>query len=107
MHHTQHVYTAKITPDDRHIIAGVSGNAIVKSDRRTGEEVKRRENAYDGNLVLALVTNGNIIVSCCSDDKTVKVWNMDLEPAQTLVGHENGVRSVAISPGSTMIASGD
>ena len=37
----------------------------------------------------------------------MSVWNMDLEPEQSLEGHEGGVWSVYISPDSTMIVSCD
>jgi len=40
-------------------------------------------------------------------DSGVNVWNMDLEPEQSLEGHQVGVPSADISPDSTTIACGD
>jgi len=114
------------TPDNRFIISGGrkhdDNNTIIKSDRRTGQAVKRRENAHNDNDhddfwgdevvddeidIRSLVTDGSMIVSCAFGDSTVKVWNMDLELEHSLEGHdEDGVLSVAISPDSTTIAAG-
>ena len=104
VNHTGDVLAVASTPNNHYIIAG-SGRAIVKSDLRTGEEDKRRENAHGSN-VWALAT-GAIIVSCSYISSAVKVCNMDLEPEQSLEGHESTVWSVDISPDSTMIVSGD
>jgi len=105
MNHVETVFTVAITPDNRYIFAG-DGDDIVKSDRRTGEEVKRRENAYFGGA-WALFTDGVILVSCgYGSTSTLKVWNMDLELEQLLHGHEEGVCGVAIFPNSMMIVSG-
>ena len=103
MNHIQPVYAVVITPDNCYIFVG-SRRDIIKTDRRTGEEVKRRENAHAG--VWSLSTDGTIIVSC-SYNCSPKVWNMDLELQQSLEGHQAGVWSVDISPDSTTIASGD
>jgi len=80
MSHGKSVNTIASTPDNRYIFMG-SGNTIIKLDRRTGEEIKRRENAHESDI-LALVTDGTIVVSCDEYDRIVKVWSMDLEPQQ-------------------------
>jgi len=46
-------------------------------------------------------------VTCYDINPIVKVFNMDLEAEQSLEGYEEYVYSVAISPSSTMIVSGD
>ena len=75
MNHMYAVLTVAGTPDDRYIITG-SGLSIIKLDRRTGQTVKRRENAHNG-VVCSLYTEGTLIVSCSYHDDVVKVWNME------------------------------
>ena len=106
MNNTTSVYAVVSTPDDRFIFV-VSRNAIIKTDRRTGQEVKRKDSAHGGLILRALAIDGLIIVSCSIGDRIVKVWNMDLELQQSLEGHLANVFCVAISPDSTMIVSGD
>jgi WD40 repeat protein len=56
-------------------------------------------------LSVAFSPDGKNIASG-SEDKPIKLWNLDGKELRTLTGHSNAVLSVAFSPDGKTIASG-
>jgi len=112
----QHEDSAFAAASNRdHIFSGGNEGLIIKTDRRTGDEVSRSVKCAHGgnfpvrNRVYRIVVSRNssmIVTSGGYTSRIVKVWNMDLELTQSLEGHEDNVFSVAMSPNSSMIVSG-
>ena len=74
-------------------------------DVQSGEVVSKRTGAHD-ICMWKLVVSSKFIASLINSETTVKIWNMDLEPEQSLE-HSQDVWAVDISPNSMMIISGD
>jgi len=68
-------------------------------------EANRLEGHSNGVMSVAFSPDGKTIVSS-SDDKTIKLWNLEGKELRTLTGHSNWVMSVAFSPDGKTIASG-
>ncbi|BAZ20496.1 WD-40 repeat-containing protein [Kalymmatonema gypsitolerans NIES-4073] len=68
-------------------------------------EHNRLEGHTDGVWSVAFSPDGKTIASGSYED-TVRLWNLNGQPLQTLKGHTDGVTSVAFSPDGKTIASG-
>ena len=104
--HTNRGVAAVACSDRRIFFSGGRDGAIVKMDVLFLPRffIKRKvHNSLLGRIALG----ATFIVSANYDENVLKMWNMDLEPTQTLVGHEQNLWSVAVHPNSTMIVSGN
>ncbi|ELS32234.1 MULTISPECIES: WD40 repeat domain-containing protein [Pseudanabaena] len=68
-------------------------------------EANRLEGHNKSVTSVAFSPDGKTIASG-SNDKTIKLWNLEGKELRTLIGHRNGVWSVAFSPDGKIIASG-
>ncbi|TYQ30162.1 WD40 repeat domain-containing protein [Pseudanabaena sp. UWO310] len=68
-------------------------------------EANRLEGHNKPVTSVAFSPDGKTIASG-SNDKTIKLWNLEGKELRTLIGHRNGVWSVAFSPDGKTIASG-
>ncbi len=114
--HTTPVTSCAITPRGNRIISASSDGTIKVWNAYTGNELLSLSRYKSGVTRCAMSPDGNWFVSA-SEDTTLKVWDIGsinaFPPLQryrvpvirTLRGHKGAVRSCAISPDGTWIAS--
>ena len=85
---------------------GQTNNEITPSLRTEKWQCLRTLTSNSAVNSVAISPDGKILASG-SDDKTIRLWNIDTEQAiSTLTGHSRAVQSVAFSPDGTILASG-
>lgn len=111
------VHCIAFSPDSSLLLGGMAGGAVHIWSAHSGVLVKKLEEHTNAVQDIALFPDGLRLVSA-SDDKTLKVWmlsevyNVDKVmstnialSSMNLIGHDNHVWSVTISPDSKWIAS--
>jgi WD40 repeat protein len=99
------------SPDGSTIATSGGGPTLHFWDRTTGKDRLATPDAHD-DIVAALLFlgKGETLVSG-SDDRTVRIWDLDGSPARaarvrTVLRHRGWVRTMAVSPDETLLASG-
>ncbi|GHO96591.1 hypothetical protein KSF_066390 [Reticulibacter mediterranei] len=114
--HTAQVTCCSITPGGNRIISGARDGIIKIWNAYTGNELYSFSGHTNAITRCAVSSDGNWFVTA-SEDQTLKLWSLRtvnkfpplrdyrISQIRTLQGHEGAVRSCAVSPDSTWIAS--
>lgn len=87
-------------------VVKVEAQSLSKKKIREIKLIRTLEGHSEAIFMIAITTDNTKIVSG-SDDKTIKVWDIDTgELLQTLEGHSARVMSLAVTPDNTKIVSG-
>ena len=93
-----------------HLASGSNGGLIIVHSTSSNKVEYRTDNVFVGQVLgLCYLPNGSGLVACGYDGPegpTLKVLSPSLELVQTLVGHDDGVRSITVSPSGSHFASG-
>ncbi|HLG15736.1 MAG TPA: caspase family protein [Blastocatellia bacterium] len=89
---------------DRLASAGKDGSIIIR-DLASKQVVRRLEGHSRQVNALVFRRDGRFLASA-SDDRTVRLWNMQDGSSRVLAGHNGAVLSVAFNPSGDMLASG-
>jgi WD40 repeat protein len=108
--HTDSVHAVIVTPDSRFAISGEGGpwggdTPLKVWDLETGVEVRTLK-GHTGYVHAVTVTPDSRFAISGSGDKTLKVWDLEIEKVGTLKGHTGWVSSVAVTPDSRFAISG-
>ena len=109
MSNPEDVSSLLFSPDNKLLICGSKGGAITVWD--VTDEHSRIALVLSGHIgqisSMVVSADGRSLISASSDEDTIKVWNLiDGKPELTLVGHEDDVSCLALSPDGETIASG-
>ncbi|PLZ80949.1 hypothetical protein CEN44_29050 [Fischerella muscicola CCMEE 5323] len=103
--HTSHITNVVFSPDGK-TIASSSNDKTIKIWDVTSSNSKTLTKSVDFLTKVVFSPDGKTVASS-SDDNVIKLWNVaDGKAINTLIGHDNTVRSVVFSPDGKMIASG-
>jgi WD40 repeat protein len=105
---TTDVQTIAFSPDDHHVVFGMSNNSLRVWDAVTWKEIAiLKSPAYIGGVSsVAFSPCGSRIVSA-SADQTLRLWDVTSHnELSQFKGHEGTVRAVAFSPDGKQIVSG-
>lgn len=109
--HTGEVRAVAVTKDDRLVISGAGGLMGSDTNIRVWDlerGILLRTLAGHSNRINAVaLTPGDRQIVSCSDDKTIKVWNMDDGHAQTLFINDIDINCLALSNDFQWLACGD
>ena len=107
-HHTaENNNTIATYPDSNDAVSGGNDDVIVKFEVQTGVIVARSEIVHMRKVWrLCIAPNGLFIVSCDWSDSVVKVRNAKTLKLEQSLTHDRGVRCIAVSPKSNLIAMG-
>lgn len=113
--HQGAVTITAIAPDGQTIVSGSDDQTIKLWDIKTGN-LLRTLTGHTGSirtLAIGFASAQSAIAPDCqylvsgSDDKTIKIWHWETgELRQTLLGHEQTVRTMAVHPNGQTIVSG-
>jgi WD40 repeat protein len=113
--HQASVRVVAIASDSKTLVSGSDDSTIKLWDLQTGKLLSTLTGHTGGIRALAISPDCQYIVSG-SEDKTIKIWHFSSEEVgtvgevpllrQTLLGHEETIRTLAIHPDGRTIASG-
>ena len=73
--HSRGVNALTISPDQKYVYSGDDGNAIIKSDFRTGSVVEKITDVHTSRWCIAIAPNGEFLVR--GGDDSMKMLNAE------------------------------
>ena len=96
-----------VTPDGRRLVLFGGGEGIEVRDAWSGDEIGRLRGHRQYAAVNALLVASADRLLSAGSDRTVRVWNLNAySELQTLRGHTDSVRALALGPDGELAASG-
>ena len=79
--------------------------SVVQIWRSDGTAITNLTRGHTGNVNSITWAPDGQMLATGSDDKTVRVWNVEGKPLVSFVGHTGAIHSVAWAPNGNIIAS--
>ncbi len=103
------VYTAEgqarsYSPDGRWLAALAADNREVLLREARSHEVVRRFVGHESTVYSAVFSRDSRRLATCSDDRTVRLWDIDTGQCRVLRGHTEQVFAAAFHPDGTRLA---
>jgi len=95
-----------ITPDGKHVLAGLEDGSIMGWDLSSGEEALLSQGHRDAVVRLAVTADARRIVSA-SSDRTVKVWDREAGALIATFSADGALEDLAITPDARTIVAVD
>jgi WD40 repeat protein/GTPase SAR1 family protein len=113
--HTNRIWCVKFHPNGNLLASGGDDHTTRFWNPCTGDSTATLQGHSNGIYAIALHPNGTLLASA-HEDQTVRLWQVpleaivtaqnNLEPCQTLRGHQNRILAIAFSPDGHTLASG-